>query len=150
MLTDRVRAVGTVWLGQTFGCCQCHDHKFDPITTRDFYSLGAFFADIQEPIIGAREPGMPLPDEAQAKELARLQAALADAQRQLTAPSPALAAAQEAWEKAVLAELSAAGRWTALRAEQGVLREGARASRSARAGSSPRRAARPTGSTRTA
>ena len=42
MLTDRVRAVGTVWLGQTFGCCQCHDHKFDPIKTRDFYSMGAF------------------------------------------------------------------------------------------------------------
>src|SRR5206468_200293 len=42
MLTDRVRAVGTVWLGQTIGCAQCHDHKFDPITSRDFYSLGAF------------------------------------------------------------------------------------------------------------
>ena len=123
MLTDRVRAVGTVWLGQTFGCCQCHDHKFDPIATRDFYAMGAFFADIQEPIIGAREPGMTLPDEEQAKELARLQAALADAQRQLTAPSPELDAGQEAWEKAVLAELNAAGRWTALEAEQGVLRE---------------------------
>ena len=39
------------------GCCQCHDHKFDPFPTRDFYALGAFFADIQEPIIGSREPG---------------------------------------------------------------------------------------------
>ena len=47
MLTDRVRAIGTAWLGQTTGCCQCHDHKFDPMTMRDFYSLGAFFADIQ-------------------------------------------------------------------------------------------------------
>ncbi len=47
MLTDRVRAVGTVWLGQTLGCCQCHDHKFDPIAMRDFYSMGAFFADVQ-------------------------------------------------------------------------------------------------------
>ncbi len=55
MLGDRVRAVGAVWLGQTIGCSQCHDHKFDPITSRDFYSLGAFFADIQEPIIGRRE-----------------------------------------------------------------------------------------------
>ena len=58
MLTDRVRAVGAVWLGQTTGCCQCHDHKFDPFTMRDFYSLGAFFADIEEPIIGHREDGM--------------------------------------------------------------------------------------------
>ena len=43
-VTDRVRAVGAVWLGQTIGCAQCHDHKFDPITTRDFYSLCAFFS----------------------------------------------------------------------------------------------------------
>ena len=57
-LTDRVRAVSTVWLGQTIGCAQCHDHKFDPSTQRDFYSMGAFFADIKEPIVGRREEGM--------------------------------------------------------------------------------------------
>ncbi|HYF37804.1 MAG TPA: DUF1549 domain-containing protein, partial [Prosthecobacter sp.] len=60
MLTDRVRAIGAVWLGQTTGCAQCHDHKFDPFTTRDFYQLGAFFADIQEVSIGLREDGMPV------------------------------------------------------------------------------------------
>jgi hypothetical protein len=58
MLTDRVRAIGTAWLGQTTGCAQCHDHKFDPFTTRDFYALGAFFADISEAAIGRREDGM--------------------------------------------------------------------------------------------
>ncbi len=58
MLTDRVRAIGAAWLGQTTGCAQCHDHKFDPFTTRDFYALGAFFADIKEPIVGHREEGM--------------------------------------------------------------------------------------------
>ena len=71
MLTDRVRAVSSVWLGQTIGCAQCHDHKFDPIKQRDFYSLGAFFADIDEPILGRREPGMLLPDEKQAARLKR-------------------------------------------------------------------------------
>jgi hypothetical protein len=45
---DRIRNVAGTWLGVTIGCAQCHDHKFDPITTRDFYSLGAFFADIKE------------------------------------------------------------------------------------------------------
>ncbi len=45
---DRVRNVSEVWLGATMGCCQCHDHKFDPLTMRDFYSLEAFFADIDE------------------------------------------------------------------------------------------------------
>jgi hypothetical protein len=57
-VADRVRAVGTTWLGQTIGCAQCHDHKYDPITTRDFYQLGAFFADIKESAIGRREEGM--------------------------------------------------------------------------------------------
>jgi len=45
---DRVRNVSTVWLGATLGCCQCHDHKYDPLTLRDFYSMKAFFADIDE------------------------------------------------------------------------------------------------------
>ena len=71
-LTDRVRAVGTVWMGQTIGCAQCHDHKFDPISARDFYAMGAFFADVKEAIIGRREDGMLVPTEPQARELTRL------------------------------------------------------------------------------
>ncbi|MCA9007966.1 MAG: DUF1549 domain-containing protein, partial [Planctomycetaceae bacterium] len=45
---DRVRNLSEVWLGGTLGCAQCHDHKYDPYTTRDFYSMAAFFADIDE------------------------------------------------------------------------------------------------------
>jgi mono/diheme cytochrome c family protein len=45
---DRVRNLSTVWLGLTMGCCECHDHKNDPLTTKEFYQLEAFFADIQE------------------------------------------------------------------------------------------------------
>ncbi len=45
---DRVRNVSAVWMGATVGCAQCHDHKFDPYTARDFYSLAAFFADVDE------------------------------------------------------------------------------------------------------
>jgi hypothetical protein len=47
-MADRVRAVGAAWLGLTTGCAECHDHKFDPVTTRDFYALGAFFADVRQ------------------------------------------------------------------------------------------------------
>ncbi|MFO1462005.1 MAG: PSD1 and planctomycete cytochrome C domain-containing protein [Verrucomicrobiota bacterium] len=45
---DRVRTVAMTWLGSTMGCAECHDHKFDPFTQRDFYSLGAFFADVRQ------------------------------------------------------------------------------------------------------
>ena len=45
---DRVRNLSAVWMGATMGCCQCHDHKYDPYTSRDFYSMAAFFADIDE------------------------------------------------------------------------------------------------------
>jgi hypothetical protein len=45
---DRVRNVSAVWMGATVGCAQCHDHKYDPYTAKDFYSLAAFFADIDE------------------------------------------------------------------------------------------------------
>lgn len=45
---DRIRNLSAVWMGATVGCAQCHDHKYDPYTSRDFYSLSAFFADIDE------------------------------------------------------------------------------------------------------
>ncbi|MBA4717143.1 MAG: DUF1553 domain-containing protein [Verrucomicrobiales bacterium] len=45
---DRIRNVSGVWMGATVGCAQCHDHKYDPYTARDFYSMSAFFADIDE------------------------------------------------------------------------------------------------------
>ena len=98
MLTDRVRAVGAVWLGQTTGCAQCHDHKFDPITTSDFYSLGAFFADITEPSIGSVGDGMVVAMPEEHARLAELDAALAEAKKKLAAITPQLDAAQQQWE----------------------------------------------------
>ena len=45
---DRVRTVAITWLGSTMGCAECHDHKFDPFTAKDFYQMGAFFADVEQ------------------------------------------------------------------------------------------------------
>ena len=58
-VVERTSAVSTVWLGLTAGCARCHDHKFDPISQRDFYGMYAFFntaveRDIDAPLVGER------------------------------------------------------------------------------------------------
>lgn len=45
---ERVRTTSAAWLGSTMACCECHDHKFDPFKTKDFYSFAAYFSDILE------------------------------------------------------------------------------------------------------
>ncbi|MBS0265975.1 MAG: PSD1 domain-containing protein [Planctomycetes bacterium] len=99
MLTDRVRAIGTAWLGQTTGCAQCHDHKFDPFSTRDFYSLGAFFADIREPIVGHLEEGLPVPSAVEEQRLREFDSQLAVVRQELEATRDQPEAAQVPAEK---------------------------------------------------
>ncbi|MBT3666760.1 MAG: DUF1553 domain-containing protein [Opitutae bacterium] len=70
---DRVRNFGVVWLGATTGCAQCHDHKFDPFTIKDFYSLAAFFADLQEKPVGGRNPNLYLPTPEQEMKLSEFE-----------------------------------------------------------------------------
>jgi hypothetical protein len=81
---DRVRVVGAAWLGLTTGCAECHDHKFDPVTAKDFYALGAFFADVRQwgvyadykytpnPELRGVNNDWPFPPEIQAKNKAML------------------------------------------------------------------------------
>ena len=72
-MTDRVATTGTTWLGLTTGCCQCHTHKYDPITHREYYGLMAFLNN-------ADEPDLNLPDAAAEK---RYQKNLAEAEKLL-------------------------------------------------------------------
>jgi hypothetical protein len=106
-MADRVRNVSAVWLGATMGCAECHDHKFDPISTKDFYGMAAFFADVHETPVGKREPGMLLASDEQAAELKRFDDSIAGLKQKLNTDTTELAAAQAEWEGAVR-ELAAA------------------------------------------
>ncbi len=115
MLTDRVRAVGAAWMGQTTGCANCHDHKFDPFTQHDFYALGAFFADIKEAVLGRREDGMLVLSESDQKRLDELTKQHDALQAEFAKPRADLVEAQTTWEKQALVALSEQGAWQALK-----------------------------------
>jgi hypothetical protein len=106
---DRVRTLSAVWLGSTLGCAECHDHKFDPFTSRDFYSMKAFFADIKEtglvPDRGKDAWGslLPLPSLQQEARRKTLQQELEGARTRLADRMKALEPARAAWEKQLLA-----------------------------------------------
>ncbi|MYC76111.1 DUF1553 domain-containing protein [Candidatus Poribacteria bacterium] len=106
---DRVRTTASVWLGATLGCAQCHDHKFDPYTAKDFYSFAAFFADVEGPGVypgrSKWEPIVMLPTSAQKSGLQDIEEELAQLERVFKASSPGLAAEQMEWENEVLSLL---------------------------------------------
>ena len=125
---DRVRTTASVWMGSTLGCAECHDHKFDPFTARDFYSFAAFFADLKERgFYGGNqwEPRMPLPDPRQERELARLDASIADLEAVLSTPTEELVGGQLAWEERVRSlEEAGALIWAPLPPAGATAREG--------------------------
>jgi len=86
-VVDRVSSVGTAFLGLTVGCAACHDHKYDPITQRDFYQLYAFFNNIdatpETPGRNIHAPFIRLPNEEQIRQVSVLDAKIAEAEKQL-------------------------------------------------------------------
>jgi len=104
-IAERVRNATGTWLGITLGCAECHDHKFDPFSTRDFYRFEAFFADIKERGLyaGANDDGnwgpfIKVPTDDQATQLAELDRQLTAVRATLDTETPELVAAQQQWE----------------------------------------------------
>ncbi len=104
-LVDRVNTTATVWLGLTVACCQCHDHKYDPIKQSDYYRFYAFFNHVPENGLdgskGNAEPVLQLPSAEQAAKLAKLKAEAKAAEVKLQEVEDGLTAAQAEWEKQV-------------------------------------------------
>jgi hypothetical protein len=90
-VVDRVNTTGSVFLGLTVGCCQCHDHKFDPLSQREYYQMFAFFNNSDDPTV---ELGTP----EQIKKRAHLRAEIAKVEKRLHTLDHTTAAKLEKWE----------------------------------------------------
>ncbi|MEO1527257.1 MAG: PSD1 and planctomycete cytochrome C domain-containing protein [Planctomycetota bacterium] len=99
---DRTNAFGTVFLGLTTQCAACHDHKFDPITQREYYSLYAYFNSLDGSAVDenrkAPAPFVRLPTEAQRSGLADVNAEIAKLRGELAGPIDAVDEEQRTWE----------------------------------------------------
>jgi hypothetical protein len=100
-VVDRVETTSTVWLGLTMGCARCHDHKYDPISQKEFYRFFAFFNTIAEKGLDGRagnaEPVLPLPDETQRQKLIALNEEICAREEAL--PGWQVEELQREWEK---------------------------------------------------
>lgn len=96
-VVDRVNTTGAVWLGLTIGCCQCHDHKFDPLKQREYYQFFAFFNNCDEPNLEILSPA----DEVRRKQVSE---ALAAVEGQLKHLDPTSLDAVERWERGLTDE----------------------------------------------
>src|SRR5439155_4079329 len=108
-VVDRVNTTATTWLGLTLGCAQCHSHKYDPITQREFYEMMAFLNN-------ADEPDYEIPDAGIARRRAEIERQIAERAAKLPDTFPGGSAALEkalaAWAER---ESVRAVSWTSVR-----------------------------------
>ena len=103
---DMAETVGTVWMGLTFNCCRCHDHKYDPLSQKEYYGLNAFFN--QTPVGGGggdpqTKPVLPVASGAQKAEEEKLANQLEDIRKQLFGTAKQASGDQKKWENTQLA-----------------------------------------------
>ncbi len=109
---DRVEATSTTWLGTTMGCARCHNHKFDPITQKEFYRFSAFFNTVSEEGLDGRtgnaKPILTLPSAHQKEIEDRLETSIKDKENALADKEVTLL--QGRWEKQFVGKLPSASR----------------------------------------
>ena len=113
-VVDRVNTTATVFMGVTLACAQCHDHKYDPLSQRDYYSFYSFFNNIKErdsEYMNPR-PSIPVPNPDQEPRLADLKARIDALKQRLERDDSLTDAAQKEWERKTLARLGKPIEWT--------------------------------------
>jgi len=103
---DMTETTGTVWLGLTMNCCRCHDHKFDPLSQKDYYRLSAFFN--QTPVDGGggnpqTPPVLAVPSSEQRQKVDEIESQLAALTSPIQQREQELNGSQQTWEQATLA-----------------------------------------------
>ncbi|MFM8891653.1 MAG: DUF1549 domain-containing protein, partial [Planctomycetia bacterium] len=107
---DRVETTGQTWLGLSVGCARCHDHKYDPLSQREFYALFAIFNNVPESGTnqgsqhrggGNSDPLEFLPTPEQEQELARLKQVIVDAEAAVKAEIAGVDGLVAAWEEGI-------------------------------------------------
>ncbi|HYG77814.1 MAG TPA: DUF1553 domain-containing protein [Planctomycetota bacterium] len=96
---DRANTTGQVFMGLTVGCAQCHSHKFDPISQKEYYQLYAFFNQSEDSDRGDEFPTMPLPTQSEREKTEKIKATIAELEAKLKGTSPELQQELAAWEK---------------------------------------------------
>ncbi|MEO5803932.1 MAG: DUF1553 domain-containing protein [Verrucomicrobiota bacterium] len=107
---DRAEVTAQAWMGITMGCAQCHTHKFDPITHREYYQFYSFFNQTEDSDKADDSPTMPLPTSEQREKIKRFDAEIAAMEKKLDTASPEVFADLAEWEKTS----TASNAWTTL------------------------------------
>src|SRR5262245_49960461 len=109
-VVDRVDTTATVFLGMTIGCARCHNHKYDPVTQKEYYQLFAYFNNIPEygrAIRGANSPPvMPAPTREQLRQLDHLNQSLIEAEKRFASYEAQLLRAERNWEESLARTLT--------------------------------------------